>query len=387
MAALTLLRSLPRAVVTVSASSSSGLMRGSVITAGRSGSRSGALAAPCLARRSARCFSTMTQPSLAQRSFQSNYEQQQQQQQQRTPPHNSKLRFRVKEVALHSTSFRLFVGGVAALLAYAWYQAEEVPFTGRRRMLLLPAWLEKLIGNQTDQGLVAETREMWVSESSPAYQLIREVGERICTANGIPPLRYHLVRSNEPNAFVTPGGTVFVYTGILPIMQNEHGAAVVLSHEIGHYIAHHSSEQVLFSVILGAFRLLWDWNSALLSSVFKVAAELPLSRSRETEADLIGLMLMARACFNIDEAQQVWKRFDDLAHQDNPVDRAEKLKSWLSTHPSHSERLKNFDPKGEWMAKARVEQDKACLYGQALEEQPSSPLSRILRRHRERRSS
>ena len=139
------------------------------------------------------------------------------------------------------------------------------------------------------------------------------------------------------NAFVLPGGKVFVFSGILQLTRNDSGLAAVLGHEIAHNLANHVGERM--SSDLGTNFLMWPMiiltapfgGLPLLMQLFgwgalDLAFGRPMNRRQETEADFIGLMMMAEACYDPREAASFWARMEK-AHQMEPPE-------WLSTHPS-----------------------------------------------------
>jgi predicted Zn-dependent protease len=141
------------------------------------------------------------------------------------------------------------------------------------------------------------------------------------------------------NAFVLPGGKVFVFSGILGIARNDSGLATVLGHEIAHNLADHHSERlsqdvgasiVLYSlVILGGVFGLGPLIMHFFGSRFlDVAFGFPMSRLQESEADYIGLMMMAEACYDPQEAASFWARMERASGQEVP--------EWMSTHPTVS---------------------------------------------------
>jgi predicted Zn-dependent protease len=139
------------------------------------------------------------------------------------------------------------------------------------------------------------------------------------------------------NAFVLPGGKVFVFSGILGIARNDSGLATVLGHEIAHNLADHHSERlsqdvgasiVLYSlVILGGVFGLGPLIMHFFGGRFlDVAFGFPMSRLQESEADYIGLMMMAEACYDPQEAASFWARMERASGQEVP--------EWMSTHPT-----------------------------------------------------
>lgn len=154
------------------------------------------------------------------------------------------------------------------------------------------------------------------------------------------------------NAFVLPGGKVFVFSGILPLARTDSALAAVLGHEIAHNVADHVGERmsaaigtniVLYSAMalvgfIGFGPLLMHW---LGSQVLDVAFGNPMSRLQESEADYIGLMMMAEACYDPADAVEFWQRMEAAKDQDVP--------EWLSTHPSNASRIKKIQ---EWLPEA-----------------------------------
>ena len=165
---------------------------------------------------------------------------------------------------------------------------------------------------------------------------------------------FNLVNSNEVNAWCMPGGKVAVYTGILPITQNETGLAVVMGHEIAHAIARHGNERVSQQIAAqyGAQGLsaLMSSKPAEIQQIFNYGIGatstlgiLAFSRKHESEADEMGLYFMAMAGYNPEEAISFWQRMAAKGGQKPP--------QFLSTHPSDETRISQL--KG-WMPKAKA---------------------------------
>lgn len=158
---------------------------------------------------------------------------------------------------------------------------------------------------------------------------------------------YKLVENKEVNAWCMPGGKIVVYSGILPITKNEAGLATVLGHEVSHALANHGAQRMSASQLqeLGSVGVavatgqqssekqqMWQQYYGLGS---QVGVMLPFSRSHESEADKIGLTLMAIAGYNPDEAIVFWQR---MASQSGGQSQPE----FLSTHPSDISRMANL---------------------------------------------
>eukprot|EP00698_Gefionella_okellyi_P003526 TRINITY_DN1331_c0_g1_i1.p2 TRINITY_DN1331_c0_g1~~TRINITY_DN1331_c0_g1_i1.p2 ORF type:complete len:151 (-),score=35.15 TRINITY_DN1331_c0_g1_i1:185-637(-) len=138
-------------------------------------------------------------------------------------------------------------------------------------------------------------------------------------------------------------------------MKNQDGLAIVLGHEIGHVIARHGAERMSLRTPLFLLQLAL---SALLGSgemsswITTLLLELPFSRNMETEADRIGLILVARACYNLREAAPFWRRMEENTHGSKS-----RLMGYLQTHPAHENRIKDIQ---EYMPKAQAEAQTHC---------------------------
>ncbi|KAF2100365.1 spap14e8.04 protein, partial [Rhizodiscina lignyota] len=185
--------------------------------------------------------------------------------------------------------------------------------------------------------VMEQNRGKLLSEWDPRTKMVHRVLERLIPSSGLTDQRWevHVINDPEPNAFVIPGGKVFVNTGILPICKNDDGLATVLGHEIAHNLAHHAAERLSQAGILSGVAFISWFMTGIDIGLFRLvgnyAFSLPGSRQQESEADYIGLMMMAQSCFNPDAAIGLWDR----------MDKAEKVKvpQFLSTHPSSHNRM------------------------------------------------
>lgn len=153
--------------------------------------------------------------------------------------------------------------------------------------------------------------------------------------------------SPEINAFALPGGKIGVYTGILKVASNQHQLAAILGHEIEHVLADHGNARVsaafatqgaltLTQALAGAPSPMKDQLFGLLGVGAQYGVLMPYGRGQETEADLLGLDLMARAGFDPREAVQLWRNMSQAAGGKSPP-------SFLSTHPAHGERIRTLN--------------------------------------------
>lgn len=254
--------------------------------------------------------------------------------------------------------------GIALLLFLAVAACKTNPFTGKKTLNFYPnSQIFPMAFAQYDQFLT----ENQVLESSSEAQMIEKVGKRIAsaaerwlTANGYPGYlkdyrwEYNLVQDETVNAWCMPGGKIVFYTGILPICQGETGVAVVMGHEVAHALADHGAQRMSAGTLqqIGAVAGNVAIQDPEKRNTFNqaygigttVGAMLPFSRSHETEADRIGLQIMAIAGYNPDEAAELWKRMKAQNAQAPP--------EFLSTHPSNDTRISNLTA---WAPLAREE--------------------------------
>ncbi|OOO09798.1 peptidase M48 Ste24p [Aspergillus oryzae] len=229
--------------------------------------------------------------------------------------------------------------------------------TGRRRFNCVSAQRELEMGRQSYQEVLNENRGRILPEYHPLTMQVNRVLQRLIPQAPIEGAdwKVHVIKDdNMLNAFVLPGGKVFVYTGILPICKDEDGLAAVLGHEIAHVVAHHPAERMSNSFItLGAaflVSMLFDISGQLPSLLMNLAYSLPNSRTQEAEADEIGLMMMSKACFNHEAAVELWARMQEAEKGAPP--------QFLSTHPSSYNRMEAI--RG-WSIKAEAAyEDSGC---------------------------
>jgi predicted Zn-dependent protease len=165
----------------------------------------------------------------------------------------------------------------------------------------------------------------------------------------------HVFDDDMANAFALPGGKIGVYLGLFKHARNEHQLAAVLAHEVGHVLADHSNMRASQSTLREVGKvaaLLAGVNPAALEAA-ELAAELglflPFGREQESEADALGLMLMARAGFDPEESVYLWRNMDDGGAS---------VPEFISTHPSHDTRIADLQA---LMSPARVLYESAFL--------------------------
>ncbi len=205
-----------------------------------------------------------------------------------------------------------------------------------------------LVSESQEVGLGEEAyrqtlRDSIVLHNSEAERLVRKVGEKIAQAANKPDYRWEFRIIDDPemvNAFCVPGGKVAVYSGIFPVARDEAGLAVVLGHEVAHALLRHAAERISQSQLLGAGLAIAGASgiNPQLLQVFGMGASvgliLPFSRSQESEADHVGLILMAKAGYDPKVALEVWERMERKEHGAPP--------EYLSTHPGYETRTQQL---------------------------------------------
>ncbi|WP_432670991.1 M48 family metallopeptidase [Flavobacterium sp. SM2513] len=231
------------------------------------------------------------------------------------------------------------------------------PFSGKKTMALVPD--SEILPSAFAQYSTFLTENKVVSGTTNA-KLVESVGikiknaaERYLNANGYQGYlkdyrwEYKLIDSKEVNAWCMPGGKIVVYSGILPVTKTEAGLATVMGHEVAHALANHGQQRMSGSMLqqlgaVGAQVLVGEQSEttqALAMQAYgagsNVLGMLPFSRSHETEADEIGLTLMAIAGYNPEESVAFWGRMSANSGGGAPPE-------FMSTHPSDQTRMSNL---------------------------------------------
>lgn len=243
------------------------------------------------------------------------------------------------------------------------------PFTGKKTLALVPnSQILPMAFQQYDQFL----SENKVVTGTADAAMVTRVGQKISTAaerwlnaNGYAGYlkdyewEYNLVQDETVNAWCMPGGKIVFYTGILPIAAGERGVAAIMGHEVAHALANHGQQRMsagqlqALGAVAGNVALSKDpKNQQIFNSAYgigtNVGVMLPFSRKHETEADRIGLTIMAIAGYDPAEAVQLWKRMKANSGGEAPPE-------FLSTHPSNDTRIQNL---GNWVNEAKAEAKK-----------------------------
>jgi predicted Zn-dependent protease len=239
-----------------------------------------------------------------------------------------------------------------------------VPLTGRRQLSLIPNSELLPLSYSSYQEVLKENR---LSKNTEQTALVKKVGSKIQKAvetymaeNKMSDQlkgyawEFNLLEGNTVNAWCMPGGKVAFYEGIMPVAKDEAGVAVVMGHEIAHALGNHGRERMSQGLVqqLGGVALavaIADKPQETQQLFFAaygigttVGAMLPYSRLHETEADKLGMVFMAMAGYNPNEAPRFWERMTAATGGAQPPE-------WLSTHPSHNRRIKDLE---EYIPKA-----------------------------------
>lgn len=243
------------------------------------------------------------------------------------------------------------------LISVLLISCATVPITGRKQLAVVPN--SQIIPMSFDN-YTQVLKESKLSTNAEQTASIKRVGAKIKGAvekymadNNLSSSldgynwEFNLIESEQVNAWCMPGGKVAFYTGILPICKDETGIAVVMGHEVAHAIASHGRERMSQGLVqqLGgialseAIKTKPQETQALFHTAYAVGSQygalLPYSRLHETEADKLGLIFMAMAGYNPEEAPKLWERMKALSG-------GQSVPQFMSTHPSNDTRIKEL---------------------------------------------
>jgi len=257
--------------------------------------------------------------------------------------------------------------------AYQYFSSEKFvnPETGRKSRVGMSTSQEAALGLQSYQQVLAQSQAV---PSGPELETVKRVASRLAAATGQAGANFQwqvsLIRDDKVNAFCLPGGKIVVYTGILPVAQNEAALATVLGHEMAHATSRHGSQRVFEqnlaqTAMTGLAVSLSDMDPdkqravmGALGAGAQYGVLMPFGRKQESEADEIGLTYMARAGYDPQESIRFWKRMESASGSQPP--------EFLSTHPSHGTRIQQLE---SWMPKAMEE------YSRVPHAESATPLS------------
>jgi len=270
----------------------------------------------------------------------------------------------------------------AGYAAYYWFSnRSEDPYTGEKVLIdsSLGVEEEKAMGLQAYQEILSQERPL--DPNAQASQQVRQIAQRLiakvdpvetalAAEHGMQPNHLsrgfewdvNVIPSDQANAFCLPGGKMAVYTGLFPVAQNADAMAVVMGHEIAHALLRHGAQRMAqqkltqIGQMAGAASGMDMQQQQMVMAAMGYGYLLPYARSHETQADEVGLMLAAAACYDPREAIPLWQRMEQSSGGQAPPE-------FSSTHPNPGTRIQNLQA---LMPKALEYRQRYCPEGPAL---------------------
>ncbi|KRG70911.1 M48 family metallopeptidase [Pseudoxanthomonas dokdonensis] len=266
--------------------------------------------------------------------------------------------------------------GFAGYAAFYWFSNRvEDPYTGEKVLIdsSIDLEQEKALGLQAYEEILSQ--EPPLDPNSEVARQIRGIAQRLvnkvdvveealAAEHGLPANHFsrsfdwdvNVIQSEQANAFCLPGGKMAVYTGLIPVAQNADAMAVVMGHEIAHALLRHGaqrmSQQKLTQIgqMAGAMSGMDPQQQQMVMAAMGYGYLLPYARAHETQADEVGLMLAAAACFDPQQAVPLWQRMGEASGGQAPPE-------FSSTHPNPGTRIQNLT---NLMPKAMQYRQKFC---------------------------
>jgi predicted Zn-dependent protease len=247
----------------------------------------------------------------------------------------------------------------AAYAAYYWFSNQTVdPITGEKVLI------DRSLTIEQEEALGLQAYEEILSQERPLPADAQQVEADLAEENGLQPQHLSrgfewdvsVIESPQVNAFCLPGGKMAVYTGLFPVAQNEDAMAAVMGHEIAHALLRHGAQRMSrqkleqLGQMAGAMSGMDAGTLQTVYAAYGYTSQLPYARSHESQADEIGLMLSAAACFDPQEAIPLWERMDQARQGQAPPE-------FASTHPSAGTRIQHLQ---SLMPKAMAYRQKYC---------------------------
>lgn len=264
---------------------------------------------------------------------------------------------------------------------FYWFSNRTVdPYTGEKVLIdkSLDAADETALGLQAYREIL--NQEQAVDPNSQVARQVRSIAERLISRvdeveadlaaeRGLKPGNFaanfewavNVIQSDQANAFALPGGKMAVYTGLVPVARNQDGMAIVMGHEIAHALMRHGAQRMArgkleqIGQMAGAASGMDPGMQQAVFQAYGVTSALPYARSHESQADEVGLMLAAAACFDPNEAIPLWQRMAEMSGGQKPPE-------FASTHPSEESRIAHLQ---SLMPKALAYREKYCSAGAA----------------------
>lgn len=249
----------------------------------------------------------------------------------------------------------------AGYAAFYWFSNRVVdPYTGEKVLIdgSIGIEEEKALGLQAYREIL--TQERPIDPDSQVARQVRGIAQRLIDKVGVVEQAIaaergtqasgnwksfdwdvNVIQSEQANAFCLPGGKMAVYTGLLPVARNADAVAVVMGHEIAHALLRHGaqrmSQQKLTQIgqMAGAMSGMDPQQQQMVMAAMGYGYLLPYAREHETQADEVGLMLAAAACFDPREAVPLWQRMGEASGGQAPPE-------FASTHPNPGTRIQNL---------------------------------------------
>jgi len=249
---------------------------------------------------------------------------------------------------------RLFLILAALVLPLVLAYCATTPYTGRTQIMMVSQSEELALGEQAAREILKEEK---LSQDPAVNAQVRRIGERIAAVSSRPDFKWEffVIDKDVANAFVLPGGKVFVYTGILKYATDDAELATVMGHEVAHALLRHGAERMSMAMAaqgvgtIGAIAIGGAAGSGagqVFAQSYGLAANvgviLPFSRRQEEEADHVGLRLMAEAGYDPAKALEFWQNMAD------DEDAAKRPPTFLSTHPATQDRIENIRALVPW---------------------------------------
>jgi len=226
------------------------------------------------------------------------------------------------------------------LLLCSWLGACATnPMTGRHQFIIMP---DAQIDQMGLQAFKQMKNKNPISRNVGYNQFVRCIADTLIRQTGG---HWEVVVFEDPslNAFALPGNKIGIHTGMVRLVDNQDQLATVIAHEIGHVLSRHSNERISQQMAvrqgLGLLQITALGQDPTVLGLLGLGAEfgilMPYSRTKETEADIIGLELMAKAGFDPRQSVVLWQKMEQASQGREPVE-------FLSTHPSHSTRIQDL---------------------------------------------
>ena len=250
----------------------------------------------------------------------------------------------------------------AGYAAWSWFGSKQTdPYTGEDAHYGATPEEEAQLGAQAYQEVLgdAQAQRALLPPTDQTSQQIRSIAQRLvarvpqvaadlAAQHGQPTpdlgsyqWDVNVIQSDEANAFCLPGGKIAVYTGLIPVAQNADAMAVVMGHEISHALLRHGAQRMAQQKLVQMGQMaagvsgMDQQTMAALGAGLQYGVVLPYGRNHETQADEVGLMLAAAACYNPEAAIPLWERMSQIGGGQRPPE-------FASTHPDPANRIQHL---------------------------------------------